>query len=73
MSLVAYYGTSDEESGDESQENKSENENSLPENKKLGSEQEDARFSDSHSDSENDFQNKSTVTNLVGVDALLKG
>jgi hypothetical protein len=25
MSLVAYYGTSDEESGDESQENKSEN------------------------------------------------
>jgi hypothetical protein len=72
MSLVAYYGTSDEESGDESQENKSENENRIPENNKLGSEQlEDARFSDS--DSDNDFQNKSTVSNLVGVDSLLKG
>jgi hypothetical protein len=72
MSLVAYYGTSDEESGDESQENKSENENRIPENNKLGSEQlEDARFSDS--DGDNDFQNKSTVSNLVGVDSLLKG
>lgn len=72
MSLVAYYGTSDEESGDESEENKSEIENRIPANKKLGSEQlEDTRFSDS--DGDNDFQNKSTVLNLVGVDSLLKG